>query len=495
MAPQFRSSALFALATVMIACGSSTTNTKPEEPTSGGSGGSGTGTGTTGTGGGVDMTPPGDPSKGPCWMMTPAFCDTFDTASPGGRAGDLDDSTWSAARISSPNVPQDQLVPQKPTTTEACGMQTKGVNPDSDMFFCAGGATPSMHFNDSYDDGAGFNIHSYRIRQPFDFTGRTGVISFDVGGKAQLPTGHGWWFNVFIASEPYPAPYQQGGNIALYAKEGVGVEFEAALAPCNNADATSNSVSKIYLEKDYAIVTAYSPPDDQRLCFTTKEEVLNHIEIHINKSSITVWATDAGDWSTFRKIAYAENLTIPLEKGYVSFQHTHYNANKANSACPDPNTNCPITHAYTTYHWDNIGFDGPKLPTPRAYEIPDTLLPWRDTGWTNIGYSLASSGMIADIANSPTSVTLDGVDLTGATDAVLTMNAWFFRPGDSIIYRFNGGAWRTWNHPFPTSEDAARGVVIPVALTDLKAGANTLEMKSATGNVVIANAELTVNTQ
>jgi hypothetical protein len=424
------------------------------------------------------------PASGSCGLDHPAFCDTFDTPSPGGRAGDLDDKEWSAARISTGNnLGQGNLNAWLSTTTSACGVEKTGVLPGDDMFFCAGGMIPSMHFNDSYNDGQGFDMHSYRIRRMFDFTDRTGIIAFDVGGKAQTPGGHGWWFNVFIASDPVPAPYQQGGGMALYTKAGVGIEFLAAdsRGPCLSKDpnARSNSVSNIFIEKDYAIVSTPSPPDSILKCFKTEEEVLNHIEVHISQTKIEVFASDAGDPMSFRSIAVADHLSLPLTRGYVSFQHTHYNAAKSG-----------LLPAYTTYHWDNVGFDGPSYATPRAYEVPDSMTPNPNgfAGGVNVGYALGKDG----IGGKSPSVTLDDVDLTGATGATLTLNAWDFLSNDAIGYRFNSGSWRTFDHPFPNSDASARAVAIPVDLSDLKSGANTLEMNSKSGSVIVADVDLSV---
>jgi hypothetical protein len=47
-----------------------------------------------------------------------------------------------------------------------------------------------MHLNNAYDDQEMFTIQSFRIRRPFDFANRTGVIAFDVGAKSQMPGGH-----------------------------------------------------------------------------------------------------------------------------------------------------------------------------------------------------------------------------------------------------------------------------------------------------------------
>jgi hypothetical protein len=494
--------------------------------------------------------PPGPPG---CGLPSAAFCDPFDTPSPGGNAGDLNDAWWSAARIATGNSQGQGMFNIWPSTTAtACGTTVTGIVPPGDMFFCAGGATPSMHFNDSYNDDGGFTIHSYRIRQPFDFANRTGIIAFDVGGKAATPGGHGFWFNVFISEEPVPAAYQGGQATALFVKAGVGIEFQGALT-CNYpsqtfGQQTLNGISQIFIEQNYAIVSQLGPGDPGFTggdCFVTAEEVMNHIEIHISQSQIEVFATDAGKGSSLRSIGKLTNIALPLSRGYVNFAHTHYNAEKCtftSTACTDCSTDqCATMPPWNTYHWDNIAFDGPVLPTPRAYEIPNNTngdsslcgtcgggpasdpsqcctfgLLEPDGGTTttysfpgpfaNSGYMLGADGLptdqqgIVSINGQPAApVTLHGVDLTNAVDAALTLNAWGFTSPDTIEYRFNGGTWRVFDQPFPDKGNgSARAMLIPVSLTDLKQGDNTLEMMTDTGTgsvfgILIANAELTVN--
>jgi hypothetical protein len=111
----------------------------------------------------------------------------------------------------------------------------------------------------------------------------------------------------------------------------------------------------------------------------------------------------------------------------------------------------------------------------------------------NTGYLLGKAGMQTANGSAPTPIRLPGLDLANATDAVLTLNTWFFGAGDSLKVRFNGRAWHTFNHPFPTSDLGARALAIPVPLSDLQTGTNTLEIGSASGTVIMANADLTIN--
>jgi hypothetical protein len=470
--------------------------------------------GSTGAGGSATLPPPGPPG---CGLKQAAFCDTFDTPSPGGRGGDLDDAKWSVARISGENNQgQGAFNVWGATTTQACGKKTDGVSVPNDMFFCAGGGTASMHFNDSYNDGGDFTIHSYRIRQPFDFSGRTGTVAFDVDARGSIPGGHGFWFNIFISDEPIPAPYQNGAFTALFARAGVGIEFESV---CSD-NLSANTVSNVFIEKGYKITKEYpAPPTPYKTpCLKTKEEVLNHIEIRISQTKIEIWGSDAGEPNTFRSLMVVDNVQVPLTRGYVHLQHTHYNATKCtftDPKCTDcDNHSCPTFPGYATYHWDNVGFDGPVFPNPRSYEGADNNVPnpRPDTApkfpepYFMTGYQLGTDGWKAkqrgfialNDGRDAVPLQFPGVDLTDAKSAAITYNAWAYCK-DPIMYRFNGGTWRTFKTPFPECDGSARAVFMPVDLADLKQGDNSFEMYSNTGTgsvvgPIVAHVELTVET-
>jgi hypothetical protein len=515
---------------------------------SGGSSATGHGNPTSGTGtpagaGGSYTPPPIMPMSGQgdagCTLKAAAFCETFDAPSPGGNGGDIDDSRWSVARIASGNFEQGGLNAVGFTTTVGCGRtvgtlgavetpQGAGVLPPNDFFICSGGGTSSSHLGMSLDDHGGFQILSFRARQPFDFAGRTGIIAFDLDAQGAIPGGHGFWFNVFIARDPVPAPYQDGNGTNLYTTAGVGIEFEEGYAGCDGMG-LSNAVSRFFTEKDYAITSQVKA--DNPTCFktapptselrTTYIEKLNHVEIHISETSIQVFASDVDQPAdTMRVVAsidttsHPEFFPLPLTRGYVSFQQTHYNARKftfTDPTCTDKYCTegempaasctkiCPVAPSYHTYHWDNIAFDGPVFSAPRGYELPDTL--WVDQGHpedgASTGWELRPVGWqyqdYPALYASP--ISLPNVDLTGALDALLTMNVWFpGTPNDTISYRFNGGTWRTFTPPIDTSITGAMTFAMPVPLADLKQGTNTVEMKSNDDlGIVVANVELQVD--
>jgi hypothetical protein len=98
-------------------------------------------------------------------------------------------------------------------------------------------------------------------------------------------------------------------------------------------------------------------------------------------------------------------------------------------------------------------------------------------------------------------------DVDAATGAALVLDAYLTPGGDfnvatfAIEYRFNGGAWTA---PRPEPAYAAMvhdstwwsGLVLPVPLSDLRQGDNTLELTTRNANksypVVVSNLDLLV---
>jgi hypothetical protein len=179
-------------------------------------------------------------------------------------------------------------------------------------------------------------------------------------------------------------------------------------------------------------------------------------------------------------------MNLPFTRAYVHMSARNH-ASKKYGYGPD-----------AVYHWDNIGFDGPVISNARAYEFPNnsTLGTFNNTQIMNLGYLLLdnTSGKPAgmyDPNNRISSIQVQGVDLTGATAARLSMSAFFNTIGHTAdatwgwSYRFNGGTWRTRTltpvEVQAINTDGSAGnmtIAIDVPLADLRAGVNTLEMFS-----------------
>ena len=81
-------------------------------------------------------------------------------------------------------------------------------------------------------------------------------------------------------------------------------------------------------------------------------------------------------------------------------------------------------------------------------------------------------------------------DLAQSSGALLTLN---FFPTDtsSIQYRLNGHAWHTLAWPFPDSLTYQwRTIGIPVDLSEIQAGNNTLDLEATKGGATVSNLDL-----
>jgi hypothetical protein len=458
-----------------------------------GDGGSGADGGGSADDGGSDSGP--DPIDSPhppgsCGLDEPAFCETFETAHPGGRGGDIDETLWSFSRWAHlvqfmwVRVPaktyDDRLYP-----ATFCGEEFSGIMPPDDVRACQGvgadGST-SNQLHEVFDDQGDFAFNSMRVRQPFDFTDRTGTIVWDVDAKINPHNGgHGWWIEVWITEDPQPMPYHEAPMVVSLPRKGLGLAFRFGGGCPSTDDAWGNMLESIVITEDYQIRNwfddiGWQTPDTR--CFRSMDGHLNHFELRISQDHVELWASDFDDPDSFQLRATETDLDLPFSRGYVHFQHAHYNAAKDGlEGCEEgvPDT-CPTPTQ--TFRWDNIGFDGPTYPTPRGYDVADSYDPGPEdgpdtgiyTGWYFEG-------------SAPRSFTVSDVDLTGAIGASFNLDV-IMAELQTFEYRFNGGAWHAFT--LPTSFEGRvggpgfRGYSLPVDLAELVDGDNTIDVRVPT---------------
>lgn len=462
---------------------------------SAGSSGSSSAGGSSGSSGGgaVDSGPPPPTTTkrsppGSCEIDDPAFCEQFETPQPGGRGGDIDESIWAFSRWGHETR---QHFVRDPASTETdrtisstfCGKAFSNILLDNDVVACDGigvdGLT-SHQLNEVYDDQGDFAFNGMRIRQPFDFTGRTGTIMFDVDAKVNpYNLGHGWWVEMWVTEDPSPLPYHEAPGVVSYPRNGIGINFQGLNTCPQGREATE--ISRVFVTNNYSILhdipgwELTHDPDPAR-CFKIADTKLNRIKVLINKSQLEVWASDDDDPTNLHHIATAPTIDLPFERGYVTLQHSQYNARKDGNVTGEQ-----------TYRWDNVGFDGPAYLTPRAYEVPDNTLPDIDgTGGHMYGYQLTDTKF--------TTLPLKGVDLTNAMSATFDFS-FLADSGRSLVYRFNGGPQHTFTVP-DFDREGLRGFSTDVPLSELVSGDNTLDVMMSSGQTdpeeYVGNLELTV---
>ena len=474
---------------------------------SGGSGGGGGGTGgsaTTGGKGGVGGAGAGSggtsmpgggapPQDSACGIANTAFCVTFEDgpSSVRGRAGDLDPAVFSAGRIAPQSMAGgDMTVWVGPATIPDCRDGVgRTVLPPNDTLIC----TPTTAIGSSHlltaVGSQNYGLNSYRIRQPFDFAGRTGTIALDV--DATMLDGLFGWASVEITEDPDPTPSFTSFEYGPLPRNALEVQFD--FDRCGDG---AVSVGRALVFDDYE-VTELENEDDDPVCFATELGRLNRVRIRVSESRLEVLASDRSpDGLNFPepRLVFATNMSLPFSRGYVHFTaHNH----------------ATLKYGYEDawiVRWDNIGFDGPKLENTREYEIPDSMQPAtvEDTEGLNVGYALDEQPG----PNPP--LAFEGVDLTGVTKATLSISSYYLNQGGNyarytLRYRFNGGEFI--DRPLTAGEVSAISTMsqlgamvqaIDVPLSALQNGTNTLEF--ATSNVptnyppAVANIDLVLST-
>jgi hypothetical protein len=423
-----------------------------------------------------------------CSLASAAFCETFDQGpSPvRGRGGDLDPLRWAVGRLAPSDFSGAGPVvdPVAVAPIPACRSSFTGtdVYPPDDTLICDSTATRSRQLMTAVV-AQNYGNNSYMIRQPFDFAGRTGRITFDVDAFAkQLGT----FIAVDLTEDPIPAPtFREYENFepGPVPRNGLMIKF---LNTCDPNVAIGNVL--VYSNYSLTMLTPTFNVSGTG-CATVRQGSLNHFEIRVSQTQLEVWASDfsTDDGQTFPNFRrlYAANMSLPFTRGYVHMAARNH-ASKKYGFGPDG-----------VYHWDNIGFDGPIIQNYRSYEIKNntTTASYQGDAIMNLGYLLldGTTGKpagIYDPINRLSSLQFQGVNVTGATAARLTLNTFFnsiaHTPSSSWgwQFRFNGGAWRTRSLSAvevqtlttPPGSAGNLSLALDVPIGDLIAGTNSLEM-------------------
>jgi hypothetical protein len=426
---------------------------------------------------------PGAPG---CGLGTAAFCDTFDRpAGSGSRAGELDHKLWSGGRVAPQAATGNGLAtgigPATLPTPCRPGLPAQ-VGPDGDTVICD--PTPEIKTNHLSVSVAAQNYgqNAYRIRQPFDFAGRTGKIVFDA--EAFIYSSLFGWVSLEITDEPVNVPSYSVGSPGQNNDEG-GIVPKNAVEIAFSNNCAGFATPPVMGVRIFNVITNYVDKVTEPktpVCVSTKQGRLNHFEIAVSQQKVDVYATDASpDGVTFEapKLIFSADVNIPFSRGWVSIS-THNHATLKYSGMGG----IPKLDAWSA-RWDNVGFDGPKLTSWREYEIPDALTPGKDGNgapMTSVGY------IVPDAAAPPKALTFKDVDISNVATARLSLSAWYdYGQGMprqfTLRFRMNGKAWI--DRPVTAGELMVLtnghtlgqlSQIIDVPVADLVAGDNVLEL-------------------
>lgn len=443
--------------------------------------------------------PPPPPLTGNCGLTlggTVSFCDTFDAPFANSvREGQLDGNVWGVSRTGAFNFGQSQLNLWNATSIAKCDGTAPRVNAPNDVIVCNGQMREASNDNNSglFEDGSVTALAIYP-KQPFDFAGRTGTVSFDVSNDTAGT--HAAWPEFWLTDLPIPAPYSHFDTWKAFPANGFGIRFSASADPntygsCPNG----NNLDKLRWTIDSAVVIRGYVMDDTggfgtRSAMTVQQldcvieasgpGQMNHVEVRIAQNQIDVYATDAGvapSVATLKHIASITNANLTLTRGLIWLEDVHYNADKG-----DPTRPSQREH---TFAWDNVAFDGPFTYRDFSYDSPDNTASGPN-GAVNLG-KLANPTSTWNVANLPANAQAAAVRVLFNFTAEANPNP------TTLTVTVNGHAHSV---PWPYPDQATntwRTYAVTVPLTDLVAGTNVVQLGGNTAllfsnvNIVLVN--------
>jgi hypothetical protein len=424
-----------------------------------------------------------------------SFCETFDHKNPGipSRTGDLDPNVWGVSRLfSNMNIGQGMYNVMPPVHIRKCDGTTPLVASPNDIVICNGQLREASNDNlyGAYEAGTVTVLAMYP-KQPFDFAGRTGTISFDVSNDTH--GSHAAWPEFWMSDLPVPAPFVHGAGAGQpIPKNGFGIRFHARLNAgkwcVNNADNVNRwTVGSAVVIRNNLIddsenggqITVTSlgcvtaPPDNSG--------VTNHIELQVSQNQIDVYATDAGTTAPLKHIAVIRNANLTLTRGLVWLEDVHYNADKG-----EPGPNVPSQREHT-FVWDNVAFDGPFTYRDFSYDALDAMSPFTGSG------ALAGSVNLGKKSNANQSSSWNVLNMPAnpqAAAARVLFNFYHYDAPTALNITVNGHAHPTpW--PYPEREGyTTRTFAVTIPATDLVPGTNVVTIGSADQAIVTSNVNI-----
>jgi hypothetical protein len=424
---------------------------------------------------------------------TVTFCETFDKKNPGipNRTGDLDPNVWGVSRATgNTNFGIGQYNGWAATTQLLACSGTITVSPPNDVMICNGQLREASNDNPSgvFDDGTVTTLAMYP-KQPFDFAGRTGTISFDVSNDTHA--SHSAWPELWITDLPVPTPFTHFDSWEAMPQNGVGIRFEGQVEPggwgvCPNGNNLSYSrwtVGSAVVVRNYVMEdvnyqgvdfgTASNPPLKLTFldCVIAPPDgsgIMNHVEVRVNQNEIDIYATDAGvapSPTTLRKIASITNANLTLTRGLVWIEDVHYNADKGT----------PPSERNHTFVWDNVAFDGPFTARDFSYDALDVGQVDTASNTVDLGkFSSANQTASWNVLNLPAN------PHASAVRVLFNFSLAGRSPNPKVLNVVVNGHAHSVPWPYPSTMPATSWstYAVTINLTDLVPGTNVVQIGS-----------------
>src|SRR5262249_38814048 len=139
-------------------------------------------------------------------------------------------------------------------------------------------------------------------KQPFDFTGRTGTIGFDVSNDTH--GFHAAWPELWLSDKPVPAPFTHLGSFFSVPQHGFGIRFAAQAPPgqyglCPTFDSTTRwTVDSVAIIRNYVVedTTGFGSQTmalrqlDCVVAAPDNSGLMNHVEVRVSQDQIDIYA-------------------------------------------------------------------------------------------------------------------------------------------------------------------------------------------------------------
>jgi hypothetical protein len=304
-----------------------------------------------------------------CGLSQAEFCETFEQGPAPtwdrGRGNELSRTRFSSTRYAPSLSTGDGvtfwvweaefgLIPEEPPP---CRPDVSGLlMPTRDTLVCDPSPPIASHYLMTAVGSQNYGSNAYRIRQPFDFAGRTGTIVFEADLASNFLLGYS---SIVVSDDPAPTPTWDINGRGPNPRNGVVVVFIGAPV-------------EVHEVHDYSMTTPAGTSSD----VPRQRGHLCRVELRLSQQQVEILTSDPSpDGVTFGPLtsrrAVAFDTPLPFTRGYVTLvahNHATWKYGITFGGLPRP------LRSWNTY-WDDIGFDGPVIPGTREYEVPGAGVP------------------------------------------------------------------------------------------------------------------------